>query len=112
MWLRAGTIRVCLHLEQLIQNHDGLKCEPKVCEYKQGAIILAKNPVYRQRCKHEDRSVWRTCQTINMVADVLTKSAAKPQLMKFDITMFGKLSMNFVRAQIEHLFLPWKPEFI
>ncbi len=50
----AATVQECLYLEQLLQNIDGLKYESKVYEDNQGAIALAKNPVYRQRCKHMD----------------------------------------------------------
>jgi len=73
-----------------------------VYEDNQGAIALAKNPVYRQRCKHVDvkfhfvRSVIKEgrinleyCPTDDMVADVLTKPATKFKLMKFNSFMFG-----------------------
>ncbi len=50
----AATVQECLYLEQLLQNIDGLKYESKVYEDNQGAIALATNPVYRQRCKHVD----------------------------------------------------------
>ncbi len=50
----AATVQECLYLEQLLQDIDGLKYELKVYEDNQGAIALAKNPVYRQRCKHVD----------------------------------------------------------
>lgn len=81
---------------------DGLDYLAKIYEDNQGTISLAKNPVYRQRCKHIDikyhfvRSVVNEgkvfleyCPTNEMVADVLTKPATKLKLRKYEMFMFG-----------------------
>lgn len=98
----AATVQECLYLQQLLQNIDGLKYEAKVYEDNQGAIALAKNPVYRQRCKHVDikyhfvrsaiedgRISLEYCPTDDMVADILTKPATKLKLIKCNLFMFG-----------------------
>lgn len=99
----ALTMQECIYLEQLLGSIDSYEYKKTVVnEDNQGTIALAKNPVYRQRCKHVDikyhfiRSTLREgrmsliyCPMDEMVADVMTKPASKLKLKKFMGAMFS-----------------------
>ena len=99
----ASTTQEVLYLAQLLDGIDRHQYPaPKVYEDNQGAIVLAKNPVNRQRCKHVDikyhfvRSTLADgkislnfCPTEEMVADVMTKPATQFKLIKLTKFMFG-----------------------
>ena len=99
----ASATQEVLYLAQLLDGIDRHQYPaPKVYEDNQGAIVLAKNPVNRQRCKHVDikyhfvRSTLADgkislnfCPTEEMVADVMTKPATQFKLIKLTKFMFG-----------------------
>ena len=78
-------------------------CLPVIFEDNQGTIALANNPVNRQRSKHidvryhfvrsqldEGKFLLEYCPTGKMIADLMTKPAAKFQLVRFRSFLFGK----------------------
>lgn len=93
-----------LYLTNLINGMDNvLEYAPvTIFEDNQGAIALSKNPVCRQRCKHIDiryhfvrsvlsdgKIILHYCPTVDMVADILTKSVYKARMDKFMCFLFG-----------------------
>ena len=91
-------------LRQLLTDMTGNKQTKGVVLYcdNQGALALAKNPVHHQRSKHIDiryHFVRNEVQnntlkleyvpTADNVADVFTKSMAKPRLGRFIDTLMG-----------------------
>ncbi len=100
----SATAQESLYLVNLINGMDNvLEYAPvTVFEDNQGAIALSKNPVCRQRCKHIDiryhfvQSVFSDgkitlhyCPTVDMVADILTKSVSRIRMDKFVCFLFG-----------------------
>ncbi len=99
----AATNQERMYLSQLLNGMDNrmYACK-KVNGDNKGAIALSKNPVNRQRSKHIDVKYHFICEALsegkidvvyrpseNMVADILTKPAAKAKIAKVKRWFFG-----------------------